>query len=199
MHESQLEAWFDQVLAAMQRRTVFINQGDDPVFFLVYPPRWSLQVYGLLPTWERKLRHRGFQPHTFNVGLRLLDFLSNHPDWHLIVDYDRENPDETEAVNESVVQLLHPHDGPSVVETWVTEQVRQATEASQGVLLITGVELLHPYLQIGRIEQRLQGRFSVPTIVFYPGLRAGTFGLRFLGIYPPDGNYRSRHFGGTRT
>jgi len=36
----------------------------------------------------------------------------------------------------------------------------------------------------------------VPTIILYPGIRSGRTTLRFLGIYPEDGNYRSTHIGG---
>jgi hypothetical protein len=55
---------------------------------------------------------------------------------------------------------------------------------------------LHPYLRIGAIEQRLQGKVTVPVVILYPGTRRGQTNLSFLGIYPEDGNYRSIHIGG---
>lgn len=63
-------------------------------------------------------------------------------------------------------------------------------------LLVTDVEVLHPYLRIGAIEQRLQGKVNVPLVILYPGTRSGQSNLSFLGIYPEDGNYRSVHIGG---
>jgi hypothetical protein len=63
-------------------------------------------------------------------------------------------------------------------------------------LFVTDLEALHPYLRVGSLELKLQGRFCVPTVILYPGIRDGKATLRFLGIYPPDGNYRSVHFGG---
>ena len=60
-------------------------------------------------------------------------------------------------------------------------------------LLITWV--LYP-IRIGAIESQLQGKFHVPTIFLYPGVRTGKTRLKFLGFYPEDGNYRSVHVGG---
>ena len=64
------------------------------------------------------------------------------------------------------------------------------------ILLVTDLEGLHPYMRIGAIEGQLQGKFNIPTVFFYPGERMGKTGLRFLGFYQSDGNYRSVHVGG---
>ena len=67
---------------------------------------------------------------------------------------------------------------------------------SKGLLMVTDLEALHPFLRIGMIEARLLERFSVPTVFLYPGKRSGQTALKFLGFYPEDGNYRSIHIGG---
>ena len=56
--------------------------------------------------------------------------------------------------------------------------------------------VLHPFLRVGQIEAHLQGKFDTPTVFLYPGKRTGKTGLKFLGFYPDDGNYRSVHIGG---
>ena len=66
----------------------------------------------------------------------------------------------------------------------------------KAILLITDLEALHPYTRIGVIEGKLQSKFRVPTVFFYPGVRTGKTRLKFLGFYPDDGNYRSVHVGG---
>ena len=194
----RLDAWFDELMRALDRKTVFVNQSDDPVFYLVYPPRWALSVYSMLPEWKAKLRHRNWTPREFNVGLEILNYLKGHADRDVIVAYEKENPDAVGDVTESLRDLLRKADGSIVVEDWILDEIESSRTESRGVLILTGIELLHPLLQIGNIEQRLQGKFSVPGIVCYPGERTSSFGLRYLGIYDPDGTYRSRHFGGRR-
>jgi hypothetical protein len=77
------------------------------------------------------------------------------------------------------------------------EDALQPLEGQQNaLLLVTDLEALHPFMRIGAIESQLQGKFHVPTIFLYPGVRTGKTRLKFLGFYPEDGNYRSVHVGG---
>jgi len=64
-----------------------------------------------------------------------------------------------------------------------------------GLLLLTDLEVLHPYLRINSIEAQLQGAIKCPIVVLYPGKREGKTSLRFLEFYPADPNYRSEHIG----
>jgi hypothetical protein len=64
------------------------------------------------------------------------------------------------------------------------------------VILLTEAELLHPWFRTRAIESRLHDRVKTPTVIFYPGERSGQYGLKFLGFYPLDGNYRSTLTGG---
>ncbi|WP_295408789.1 BREX protein BrxB domain-containing protein [uncultured Thiocystis sp.] len=63
------------------------------------------------------------------------------------------------------------------------------------LLLLTDAALLHPFFRVRAIESLVQDRVVSPTVLFYPGERAGQFGLRFLGFYAEDPNYRSNIIG----
>ncbi len=75
------------------------------------------------------------------------------------------------------------------------QKLEQLGDQPHALLLVTDLEALHPYLRVGSIEQKLQGQFKVPTVFLYPGVRTGKSTLKFLDIYPEDGNYRSIHIG----
>jgi hypothetical protein len=77
----------------------------------------------------------------------------------------------------------------------ILAQIEELATGPRGVLLITDVEALHPFLHISGIEQQLTGKFAVPTVVFYPGTRGSSHSLRFLGFHRENGNYRSIHIG----
>jgi hypothetical protein len=64
------------------------------------------------------------------------------------------------------------------------------------VVFLTDAASLHPYFRARALESNLHDRVQVPTVLFYPGHRTGQHGLRFLGFYPEDGNYRSILVGG---
>ena len=77
----------------------------------------------------------------------------------------------------------------------VREKIDEIGGDPQAVLILTDLESLHPFLHISGVEQQLVGKFKVPTIVLYPGVRGGAYSLRFLGIHQENANYRSIHIG----
>lgn len=202
----QLEQSFADLRRALTHRSLLVDQGEDPVFFLVYNPEDSIRVYQRLRDLDRALRHDGWHTRQFDVGDRLERYITTHQDYPFILQGlqdEQDDPEVVEEVYQSVRQLLQNGPDATVVEEWVIEEINAAATATNataaqngGLLLIYGLELLHPYLQIGYVEQKIQGHVTCPVVVLYPGKRTSAFGLRYLGFYPPDGNYRSRHVGG---
>jgi len=80
-----------------------------------------------------------------------------------------------------------------VLEAALMTKQAEVKSTPGGVLLITDVEAIHPFTRFGPIEQRIYGKVEVPIVVLYPGEISGS-ALKFLGFYPEDGNYRSKHF-----
>jgi hypothetical protein len=80
-----------------------------------------------------------------------------------------------------------------VLEEAIISRQDEAKKINNGVLLITDLEAIHPFTRFGPIEQKIYGKVEVPIVVLYPGEMSGS-ALKFLGFYPEDGNYRSKHF-----
>ena len=80
--------------------------------------------------------------------------------------------DADDALVARIVEALRPHD----------------PEATVG-LLVRG-EAFFPFFRTSAILSRLHGKVRVPTVLFYPGTLEGTVGLRFMGVYQADPNYR---------
>ncbi len=51
---------------------------------------------------------------------------------------------------------------------------------------------LYPAFRTSSLLERLMGKVTVPTVLFYPGVLEGTVGLRFMGILEADHNYRPK-------
>jgi hypothetical protein len=119
--------------------------------------------------------------------------LKADPLWSLCLAQDQLAPLDWARTSHAITDILTSEDGLlQHLETVLDEFAGQPN----ALLLVTDLEALHPYLRIGAIESKLQGRLSVPMIFLYPGIRAGKTSLKFLGFYPADGNYRSVHVGG---
>ena len=80
-----------------------------------------------------------------------------------------------------------------VIENAILSKQEEVKQLKNGILFITDVEAIHPYTRFGPIEQKIYNQIEIPMIIMYPGEISGS-ALKFLGFYPEDGNYRSKHF-----
>ena len=106
---------------------------------------------------------------------------------------DKSAPMDWQRNNKALADILQADDA---LLKRLENELAPLEGKQNALLLVTDLEALHPFLRIGAIESQLQGKFHVPTVFLYPGVRTGKTRLKFLGFYPEDGNYRSVHVGG---
>jgi hypothetical protein len=190
---SSLKADFDELRERIRHGRDLGPASFEPVFYLVFPPEQILEVKRQMPAWISKLHQEGWDVHTFSMAEHIWSVLKADPLWSLCVMEDRSAPLDWARTNKALADIL-------VGEGALLKRLESALEPLEGklnaVMLVTDLEALHPFLRIGAIESQLTGKFHVPTVFFYPGVRTGKTNLKFLGFYPADGNYRSVHVGG---
>jgi len=184
---------FEELRKRLRTGTRFSNHSDDPVYYLVFPPEQMIEVKRLLPEWTVKLKLDDWDVSVLSMAEAVHDILRNHELRQFWLEAEQEDPLDFDSINRTLQDALAEGDA---LKNRVLERLEELMPKERALLLITDLEALHPYARIGAIEQRLQGRFCVPTVVLYPGYRTGRNSLGFLGIYTEDGNYRSIHIGG---
>jgi hypothetical protein len=187
---------FDELWQRLREGRGLTNTGEDPVFYLVFKPEQMLEVKRLRKQWSAKLAKQGWTMETMSMAATVLDiFRSNE-----LREIWLSSPANTSCDPESLAEITGTLEDVLTSEDLLKRKIEEKLETlrgrSQTVLFITDLEALHPFLRVGVLEQKLQGKFTVPTVILYPGIRDGTTSLRFLGFYPSDGNYRSVHIGG---
>ena len=190
---SSLKADFNELLQRVRQGREFAHASFEPIYYLVFHPSQILEVKRQTPAWVAKLRNEGWEVTVFSIAEHVTDILAGAPLRKVWLAADAKNPQDWAKTNQSLANALTKADG---LQSRL-EAVLTGLEGSQNaIVLVTDLEALHPYLRIGAIEAQLQGKFHVPTIFLYPGVRTGKTRLKFLGFYPEDGNYRSVHVGG---
>jgi hypothetical protein len=190
---SSLKADFNELLQRVRQGREFAHASFEPIYYLVFHPSQILEVKRQTPAWVAKLRNEGWDVTVFSIAEHVTDILAKAPLRKVWLAADAKNPQDWAKTNQSLANALTKADG---LQSRL-EAVLTGLEGSQNaIVLVTDLEALHPYLRIGAIEAQLQGKFHVPTIFLYPGVRTGKTRLKFLGFYPEDGNYRSVHVGG---
>jgi hypothetical protein len=189
---SSLKADFNELLERIRHGRDLGHASYEPIYYLIFPPRQILDVKRQLPAWIAKLRNDGWDVFVFSIAETIVQILKDAPLRKIWLSADKRSPMEWDKTNQSLANVLTSGSLQSRLEA----QLKKLEGNQKAIILITDLEALHPYMRIGAIESQLYGKFTVPTVFFYPGERTGKTRLRFLGFYPEDGNYRSVHVGG---
>jgi len=187
---------FEELRQRLRQGRGLSDTGDDPVYYLVFHPKYILDVKRLMKEWKAKLKNEGWAAETFSMADATHDLFQNYidrEDW-IESDENRQFDSESfEVLKESQKSVLEKDDA---LRNKIEQRLTSLAGKEKTVLFITDVEALHPYLRVGVLEHGLVGKVTIPLVILYPGTREGATSLRFLGFYPPDGNYRSLHIGG---
>lgn len=187
---------FEELRQRLQQGRGLSDTGDDPVYYLVFHPKYILEVKRLMKEWKAKLKNEGWTAETFSMAKATHDLFQNYIDREDWVESDENRQYDSESfevLKESQKSVLENDDA---LRSKIEQRLTSLAGKQKTVLFITDVEALHPYLRVGTLEHGLVGKVTVPLVILYPGTREGATSLRFLGFYPPDGNYRSLHIGG---
>ena len=188
-----LTADFDELMRRVQAGREFSHASFEPIYYLVFHPREILDVKQQMAAWTARLKNAGWKVTTFSAAEHIKDILQSSPMRKVWLTADAKAPLDWEKTNKSLANALTGRDQ---LQQKLESTISELKGDPDAIVLVTDLEALHPYLRIGAIEAQLQGKFHIPTIFFYPGVRTGKTRLRFLGFYPEDGNYRSVHVGG---
>lgn len=188
-----LKADFDELRARVRQGRELGHASFEPIYYLVFPPKQILEVKRQTPAWVSRLRQDGWNVKALSMAEEIDRILKANGRRDVWLKEDRQAPLDWLRTNLSLSNALTYDD--RLVKALKTA-LRSMEADRNGLLLVTDLEALHPYIRIGAIEGHLQGEFNVPTVFLYPGVRTGKTRLKFLGFYPDDGNYRSVHVGG---
>ena len=190
---SSLKADFDELRERIRHGRDLGNAGFEPVYYLVFAPSLIIEVKRQTPAWVSRLKQDGWQVTEFSVAQAIEEILAADPRRAIWQGADAKAPMAWDRVNTALTNAVT---GAKGLLPRLEAQLEALDGSPNPLLLVTDLEALHPFLRIGTIESQLIGRFKVPTVFLYPGQRTGRTGLKFLGFYPSDGNYRSVHVGG---
>ena len=190
---SSLKADFDELRERIRHGRELGHASFEPIYYLIFDPSDIVEVKRNTPAWAAKLHNEGWDVSVFSIAEEIEKILANDPRRPLWLMADKKAPHDWAKTNQSLANALISN---GALQQRLEEALAAMDGNKNGLLLVTDLEALHPYMRIGAIESNLQGKFQVPTIFFYPGTRTGKTRLKFLGFYPEDGNYRSVHVGG---
>lgn len=188
----QLDNKFKSILEYIENPTSHHHTGDKLVCYLTFDTDQTLEVKRKLSSWLSLAKGFGFSCSNLSMTTVINQFFVNNPrqnKWSI--------PDAEDGL-EAVSNFFKDGLGSMIAENKVIENaVLQAQEnlikESKPLLIVSDLEALHPFTRFGPVEHNIYSDIKIPLIILYPGTIVGS-SLEFLGFYPQDGNYRSKHF-----
>jgi hypothetical protein len=97
------------------------------------------------------------------------------------------------ALKERIVNLIEGSEGIAAdVVREVKRLVESAPDPKRVVIFIGRAGALYPFLRTSALLKHIAGHTEVPIVLLYPGTIVGESGLSFMGVLPPDRDYRPR-------
>ena len=196
-----LKEKFDDLRVRLGHGRGLESTGSDPIFYLVFPVQEILEVKRQTKAWIAKLENEGWQVVVFSMADAINAILrenKHRKQWltgeKLLLNQSEKQKRslDFQEINKTLGKALT--EGPEL-RGLLESKLEETAAKDGGLLLLTDVEALHPYLRINTLEAQLQGKVRQPVVVLYPGKREGKTSLKFLEFYPADPNYRSEHIG----
>lgn len=177
------------------------STGSAPIYYLVFPVEEILEVKRQTKAWAAKLENLGWNVTTLSFVEITNSITRGHQLRAMALLGEKMQLDKVKSaipkkVVGDVTKTLQDQisQGGKLLEI-VKGKLAEATSRQNGLLLLTDLEAIHPFLRINSIEAQIQDMVHCPVVVLYPGKREGKTSLRFLNFYPADPNYRSEHIG----
>ncbi|TVS20990.1 MAG: DUF1788 domain-containing protein [Planctomycetaceae bacterium] len=185
---SSLDSIFEELRQQFKTPDALNPAKSDPLFYFVHAPEDTLELKKRIPLWIAKFREDGKEVEVVSFAdllWQIIDASGRWDDW-----LESEPTEEPEQINRAVKDAVRS--GNALVEA-VARHLDSALP--NRVLFLVDAALVHPYFRLRTLVSGLHDRVKLPAIIFYPGRRSGQYGLRFLGFYPEDPNYRSSLIG----
>lgn len=167
------------------------HSGDKTICYLTFEAEQiQLVKQRLNEGWIDLAKHKGIKLVKLSLHEVLKDFFSKD-DYRVDAGEDAvEDEFEMKEVYDSLGENIRNQ---RILEETILIKQEEVKKERNGTLLITDLEAIHPFTRFGPVELKIYGKVKVPIVVLYPGIMSGS-SLKFLGFYPEDGNYRSKHF-----
>ena len=170
----------------------FVKVSSLPFAIFHYPPQDEWALRRELNSLASRLRNRDRDVYFLSLGQLLWQAIGRCEGLDALVDLEKW--DGFDAVQDQVFAYLTEEEW-APLPVLVSEAIHElgATHPRRDVVFLYRAGAFAPNMySMSRLVNELQGRVQTPIVLFYPGGREGTFGLRYMDLRDRAamGNYR---------
>lgn len=162
---------------------------DMPYVIFHYAPEEEFDLRKQVTLLETRLSQKGKLVHRISLAECLDEAMrSQRPldEW-----FTAEREQGVETLVETIHAVLSEY---SPLVDLVAARMPADPDPLRDIVFILRTGALFPMYRTFSLLEQLKGRVHVPTVLFYPGDLDGAAGLRFMGVFDAEHNYRPKIF-----
>jgi hypothetical protein len=171
------------------RRTEFCAYHDMPYAIFRYPPEAEFELRREVSLLRTRLVQRGKRVTVVSLATLLWEILAKDAPVAELAQVEKDvGIEPTIAQVHSVLTEIDP------LPAAFMKKVPEDADPLRDVIFILRVGALFPVYRTSVLVEQLHRKLLIPSVLFFPGDLDGPAGLRFMGVFPPEHNYRPRIF-----
>ena len=188
--KERLKLDLEPILASSDPRGKLSAYHDMPYAIFHYPPDVEFELRAELDLLSTRLENAGKRVTRISLAECLFSAIAAE-------GYTAQDMLESEPVTgvQTMVDTIHSilESSQPLVEL-VAARLPGDQSPTKDVVLLNRTGALFPVYRSHALLEQMNGRLTVPAVLFYPGELDGPTGLSFMGALEPDPNYRPRIF-----
>ena len=187
--EKRLRNDLEPLLASPDPREKISAYHDMPYALFRYDPEQEFPLRRELTMLTTRLTQKGKRVVRISLAQCLREAITSQrplEEW-----YEAEQAGTVEDTVQTITNILEER---APLVDLVAARMPADPDPRADVVLINRTGALFPVYRTFSLLEQLKGRVVVPTILFYPGDLDGASGLRFMGVFDAEHNYRPKIF-----
>ncbi len=185
----RLTTRLEPLLAQEDPRQAISAYHDMPYAIFRYPPEAEFELRRELALLRTRLEQVGKRVTLISLAELLRTAIEAESSIHDLIEAER-TVGLMQAVD-TVHEILSQY---KPLDNIVVERMPTNPNPLRDVVLIVRAGALFPVYRTSSLLEQLKGRVEVPSILFFPGELDGAAGLRFMGVFDAEHNYRPMIF-----
>jgi hypothetical protein len=188
--KTRLTETLEPLLGVKDPRPKISAYHDMPFAIFQYPQTAEFEIRKDVALLKTRLEQgHGKRVNVISLAALMERALSSQKPLAMIFEAEREVG--LEQTVDTVAALLGRE---GALDDLIVESVPADADPQRDILFLVRAAPLYPVFRVSPLVERLMGRISIPLVLFYPGVREGEAGLRFMGVHDADYGYRPKIF-----
>ena len=178
----------DDALKFLQSPQLTNPMGDKPIAYVAYDPADAIDIdKAIVDVVKPKADFWGYKNiKVLKMGSVIDEAIKNSKNYRLFTNPRFKERMVFEGVRSDILNS-------KCMSKAILATQDEMKEKDHPLIIITELEMLHPFERMGNFENDHYNDIIVPMLILYPGINKG-IARSFLGVNDIDGNYRSKNF-----